>query len=149
LLIRLNEYRLLEDVLDVPIATYTLAMRIATKYSMSDVQVAITKVIQIPPKPRRDLRTEISLLAFVAEFPSYFAKSIAIQVFINASSINFHPTADDVMLLMAYPAFLVLMMQHREGLRDPAQAIWKPYPYGNVQTWLDKKFESFGFKPRA
>jgi hypothetical protein len=122
-------------------------MRIAVKWSMDDVQVAITKVIQIPPKPRQNLRTEIALLAFVAEFPSYFSKAFATQVFIKASSILYHLTADDVKPLMAYPAFVVLMMQYREGSRTNEGAIWMGCPYyGQEYMWLDKQLQSFGFK---
>jgi hypothetical protein len=139
----------MENVLELPIATYTLAMRIAVKYLMDDVQVAITKVIRIPPQPRQNLHTEISLLAFVAEFPSYFSKGFAIQVFTKASSISLHPTANDLGPLIAHPAFLALMMQYREGLGNPDGAIWKGpcCPMRRQKEWLDDQFKLFGFKP--
>jgi len=128
-------------------------MRIAVKYSMDDIQVAITKVILIPPK----LRTEISRLAFVAEFPSQFSKELAIKVFIDASSITYDLTADDVQPLMVHPDFIGLMMQYREGRAKPDRAIWeRSYycePLGggmramDAQMWLNQQFTSFGFKP--
>jgi len=130
-------------------------MRIAVKYSMDDIQVAITKAILLPPTRR----TEISRLAFVAEFPSYFFKESAIQVFIDASSIEYHLTDNDIQPLMAHPAYVVLLMHHREGCGNPAGAIWKECYYHmegdgnrramNARMWLDKQFTSFGFKSRA
>ena len=121
---------------------------------MDDVQVAITKVIQIPPQPQPSLRTEISRLAFVAEFPSYFSKGFAIQTFRNASAIQYRPVADDIKPLMAHPAFVVLMMEYREGLANPSIRPWTTYnrcigaqvPTNNDQLWLDQQFSSFGFK---
>jgi len=83
---------------------------------MGDVQVAITKVIQIPPQPQPGLRTEIARLAFVAEFPSYFSEAFAIQTFRDASAIQYSPTAFDIRPLMVHPDLVVLMMQYREGL---------------------------------
>ena len=128
-------------------------MRIAVKYSMDDVQVAITKVIQIPPQPQPSLRTAISRLAFVAEFPSYFSQAFAIQTFRNASAIQYRPAADDIKPLMAHPAFVVLMMEYREGLINPSKPPWATYdPYlgryvsTNCDQWLDKQFSSLGFK---
>jgi len=128
-------------------------MRIAVKYSMDDIQVAITKVILIPPK----LRTEISRLAFVAEFPSHFPKELANIVFIEASSIKYDLTANDIKPLMAHPNFVVLMMQYREGCGNPDGAIWKKSHYQtyrggpmmamDAQRWLNEQFTSFGFKP--
>jgi len=126
---------------------------------MDDVQVAITKVIQIPPQPQPGLRTEILRLAFVAEFPSYFSKDFAIQTFRNASAIQYRPAADDIKPLMAHPAFVVLMMGYREGLANPNKAPWtrhynydseneNEYEYtANDQLWLREQFSSLGFKP--
>jgi len=122
-------------------------MRIAVKYSMDDIQVAITKVILIPPK----LRTEISRLAFVAEFPSHFSKESAIKVFIDASSITYDLTADDIEPLMVHPDFVVLMMQYREGCAKPDKSMWEKssYPWRTMdaQMWLSQQFTPFGFKP--
>jgi hypothetical protein len=135
----------MQNFFDIPIATYTQAMRIAVKYSMEDVQVAITKFIEMPPQPRE----EISRLAFVAEFPSYFSKGLAIQVFTSACSVGYELAAYDVKPLMAYPAFVVLMVHYREGARNPSRAIWMRHPFWELYAWLNKQFESFGFKPQA
>jgi len=127
-------------------------MRIAAKYSMDDVQVAITKVVQIPPQqPHPGLRIAILRLAFVAEFPSYFSKFFAIQTFRNASAIQYRPAADDIKPLIAHPSFLVLMMQYREGLGNLNAAPWtKTVNWEIVSTddkwWLDEQFSSLGFK---
>jgi len=132
-------------------------MHIAIKWSMDDVQDAITEAIQIPPqKPRTP--TEILRLAFVVEFSSYFSKDFAIKVFVNASSIDYQPTGDDLGPLMVHPSLVALMMEYREALTEPYGAPW----YGdsdmngdsdtnekNEKKWLSENFESFGFKPRA
>jgi hypothetical protein len=103
-------------------------MRIAVKYSMDDIQVAIVKVIQLFSRvPLQNLKTAILLLAFVAEFPSYFTNDFAIKVFTDASSIQYRPTADDLEPLMAYPAFVALMMKYREGLSTSMVAIWSEF----------------------
>ncbi len=120
--------------MDIPIVTYARAMRIAVKYTMDDIQLAIVKVIELtPPLPppllsyqgfpsqlSSGLGTAISRLAFVAEFPSHFTKEVAIRAFTQASSINRRPTANDLGPLVPYLAFLALMMKYREGLRNPA-----------------------------
>ena len=130
-------------------------MRIAAKYAMDDVQVAIAKVIQLipPPPPPHSypqsplgLSTAILRLAFVAEFPSHFPKSVAIQVFIQASSIDYRPTADQLGPLMPYPAFVALMMQYRELLHNPDTAKYIKQTNG-TPPWLNNGFGHFGFKP--
>ena len=128
-------------------------MRIAAKYAMDDVQVAIAKVIQLippPPPPIYPLPTPLGLgtailqLAFVAEFPSHFSKAVAIQVFIQASSIAYRPTADQLEPLMPYPAFVALMMQYRELLQNPDTAKNIKQANGNP-SWLNNGFGRFGF----
>ena len=122
-------------------------MRIAVKYAMEDVQVAITKVIERTPiHPLKDLSTEILRLAFVAEFPGHFTRRVAVQVFTQASSIDHHPTANHIEPLMPYPAFVVLMMRYREGLGNKDTAPWKGWYHPG--SWLDTELEHFGFKPR-
>ncbi len=122
-------------------------MRIAIKYAMDDVQVAIINVIQLPPpQPLRDLGTAISQLAFVAEFSGHFTPAVAIQVFTQASSIGHRPTANHLEPLMRYPAFVALMMQYREGLRNPDTA---PSPWTRREgpsAWLNHEFAGFVFK---
>jgi hypothetical protein len=146
--------RLLVNIVDIPIATFTQAMRIAVKYSMNDVQVAIAKAVGSNLLP--GLHTRIARLAFVAEFPSHFSKDFAIKVFTDASIIDSHPTVDDLEPLIAYPAFIALMMQYREGLCNSDKAIWKKTLVRtfsrqmepmNERMWLNVQFGSFGFKP--
>ena len=147
--------------MNISIVTYTQAMRIAVKYSMDDVQVAIAGVIQtIPSQPLQHLGTAILRLAFVAEFPTHFFPYVAIQVFTHASSIDHYPTADDLEPLMPYPAFVALMIQYREALRNPETAIWKKlrihsmmhgeyrFTIATEEYWFKKEFGRFGFKPK-
>ena len=127
-------------------------MRIAVKYSMDDIQAAIAKVIPlIPLQPQHDLGKAILRLAFVAEFSNHFFKNEAIQLFTQASSINYQPTVDQLEPLLPYPAFVVLMMEYREGLRNQATSPWNRR-WGAHQpaesNWLGEEFERFGFKPR-
>ncbi len=133
-------------------------MRIAVKYAMDDVQVAIAKVIQlIPPHPPSHpqsytlpaLGTAILRLALVAEFPSHFSKGVAIQVFTQASSIDnvCRPTAHQLEPLMPYPVFVALMMQYREELHNP-DAAKRIKQHNGTPPWLDHAFGRFEFKQR-
>ena len=149
---RLNKHRLLENVLHIPVATYILAMRIAVAYLMDDVQGAITKVIQSISPPRFSISKAIELLAFIAEFPSHFSKGHAVQVFMSACSIDVYPTTYDLKPLLVHPDFVILMMQYREGLRNPEQAKWAFLEGGlrdarGPRPWLNGQFEGLGFKP--
>ena len=131
--------------MNISIATYAQAMRIAVKYSMDDVQVAIAGVIQIiSPQPPRDLGTAILRLAFVAEFPSHFFQDVAVEVFTHASSIKYQPTAADLRPLMPYPAFVALMMRYREGL---SKSNTSRKCEQTVPSWLHTEFRNFGLKP--
>ena len=136
-------------------------MRMAVKYSMDDIQVAITKIIH-SVSGGQGITKAITRLAFVAEFPGYFSGPFAIQVFIDACPIIYHPTADDLKPLVAYPAFVSLMMQYREGRTNPDGAIWKnirlQYDYKwkwlgpnstsrSEKCWLVEQFKSLRFKP--
>jgi len=135
-------------------------MRIAVKYAMDDVQVAIVqvaiaRVTQKPPDGEA-----IARLAFIAEFPSHIYQNVAIQVFTDACSIDFSPTADDLKPLMAFPPFVARLMQYREAHSNPDRSRPNMATYltvrgrdGRVENrlvakeWLDTQFESFGFKP--
>ena len=117
-------------------------MRIAVKYAMDDVQVAIAQLI--PLQPQLDLGTAIFRLAFVAEFQSHFTRDVAIKVFTHASSIDHHPTADHLGPLMPYPAFVAIMMRYREGLRNQDTSSWSKLGYGS-DYWLNQEFGRFGF----
>ena len=123
-------------------------MRIAVKYAMDDVQVAIAQFI--PSQPQSDFGTAILRLAFVAEFQSHFTQGAAIQVFTQASSISHHPTADHLEPLMPYPAFVALMMRYREGLRHQGTASWTTQLTGKSDriSWLNQEIGRFRFKPR-
>jgi len=135
-------------------------MRIAVKYAIDDVQVAIARVI----KKASALacfypREAIAQLAFIAEFPSHISKDVAMQVFTEASSIRFHPTAGDLKPLMAFPNFIALMMQYREAhsnksTPNTATCLTMLGRDGRMKkleakVWLDRQFESFGFKPQT
>lgn len=146
--------------MNIPLATYVQAMRVATKYSMDDVQVAITNVIQ-RMHAGRGITKAIALLALVAEFPDSLPGNFAIQMFINACSITQHPTADDLKPLFAFPGFLAIMMQYREGRANPNNAKWvhTPTNYADLKweavdpllngggRWLVAKFRSLGINP--
>jgi hypothetical protein len=107
----------------IPIATYTLAMRVATKYSMDDVQAAIVRVINSLPS-NSGIGKAIAQLAFVAEFSGHFFKYVFKEVFRQACSTNRRPSGPDLKPLMAFPNLVALMMQCREGIIQPNQAIW-------------------------
>jgi hypothetical protein len=150
----LNKHKLLDNVLDIPVKTYTQAMRMAIKYSMDDVQVAIVKVIRsISPGP--GIGKAIGRLAFIAEFPGNFSSSVAGKIFTKACSMDFHPTADDLKPLMAHPALVALMMQYQEGLSNPGKAIWKESKSESnpqsgwlpEQRWVNKQLGSLGLTP--
>ena len=111
-------------------------MRIAIKYSMDDVQDAVIKVIH-----RRD--SDIPQLVFVVEFPGYFSKGFAINVFTEANSQIF-PTAEELEPIMAYPALIALLIQYRDVLVSSRGALGGSV---GVTRWLEKQFKSFGFKP--
>ena len=137
--------------MNIPVVTYTQAMRIAIKYSMDDIQAAIADVIPlISLQPQQGLGTAILRLAFVAEFPSHFSRDVAIQMFTDASSISHHPTVDHLKPLLPHPAFVVLMMQYREGLSNPDTSIWKRQwpsyvPAYAERKWLNQEFGRLGF----
>ena len=122
-------------------------MRIAVKYSMDDVQAAIANVIHLIPLPPSSLGigTAILRLAFVAEFQNHFFQDVAIEVFTEASSIVYQPTADHIARLMPYPDFVALMMEYREGLRNPETAPWRKQ-WISEDNWLVEQFRRFGFK---
>ena len=131
-------------------------MRIAIKYSMDDVQTAIVRGVNSLPIMTS---TAIARLALLAEFPDHFSKSAVKQVFTLACSKHYRPSGHDLKPLMVYPNLLALMMQYREEIIQPDQAIWnkKPEKLSNwpkfsqfatitpEDKWLDVQFESFGF----
>ena len=122
-------------------------MRVATKYSMDDVQDAIVRVINSLP-----FQSEIASLAFIAEFPGHFHKDFFKGVFVQACSTDDHPpSGHDLQPLMAFPHIVSLMMQYREGVIQPDRAIWNLY--GNIgalspeDDWLDNQVECLGLAP--
>ena len=119
-------------------------MRIATKYSMDDVQRVIVHAIKFDLARVRGKTVE--LLAFIAEFPDYIPGCLPIQLFLQICSIAYHPTADDLRPLMAHPALVALVMQCREGFTNPSKAIWSGSPF---QDWLKEQFKSLGFNPEV
>src|SRR5260370_16762930 len=155
--IRLTKHRLLDNVLLIPISTYIQAMHIAGKYSMDDVQFAIVHVIKTLSSGQ-GIGKAIARLAFTAEFPSHFTFAFARHLFTEAYSLDYHPTANDLAPLIIHPAFVALMMQYREGLGNPDNAIWGmpempiqsvPWivqPQRPERQWLDKELQSLGFK---
>ena len=94
-------------------------MRVAAKYAMDDVQRAIVRVINSSPSA-----SEIAQLAFIAEFPGHFHKSTFKKLFVQACSTDRRPSGHDLQPLMAFPHLVALMMQYREGIIQPNQAIW-------------------------
>ena len=148
----------------IPIATYTRAMRIAAKYAMDDVQHAIVRVIISLPSDSGMGKT-IARLAFIAEFSGHFYKPFFKEVFIQACSTVHRPSGPDLTPLMAFPNLVALMMQYREGIIQPNQAVWnerapspvhgarqRPPPSFNLGEWregkwLDEQLESLGLAP--
>jgi hypothetical protein len=164
--------RLLDDIMKIPIATYTLAMRVAAKYLMDDVQDAIVRVVNSLPSGT-GIRKAMAQLAFVAEFPGHFYKYFFKEVFVQACSTNQRPSGPDLKPLMAFPNLVALMMQYREGIIQPNQAIWNEGPQSPPQSpmhvcrrrarpfrsvspvgresdedkWLDEQLDSLGLAP--
>jgi hypothetical protein len=98
-------------------------MRIAVKYSMEDVQMAIVRAIR-SLSTKADISKAIAQLAFIAEFHGHFSKAFVKIVFVQACSTVHPPSGDDLKPLVAHPNFVALMMQYREGVIQPNQAIW-------------------------
>ncbi len=130
-------------------------MRFAAKYSMDDVQDAIVRVITSLPSS-----SGIPQLAFIAEFPGYFYQNFFKEVFVQACSPTRRPSGPDLQPLMAFPHLVALMMQYREGITQPDQAIrdeWAllqspPRQRDSVRAarkgpWLDGQLGSLGLAP--
>ena len=109
--------------MNIPITTYAQAMRIAVKYSMDNVQTAIIRVIN-SLSSKSGVDTAIARLAFLAEFHGHFPKGAIKRVFVQACSKEYRPSGHELRPLMAYPNLVALMMQYREGIIKPDQAIW-------------------------
>jgi len=77
--------RFLDEPLNIPIGTYRTAMRIASKYSMEDVQHGISKMVIEQTRSgcttfwgeREPLQETLERLGLIFEFPMYFRKSAA------------------------------------------------------------------------
>lgn len=148
----------------IPIATYTRAMRIAAKYLMDDVQRAIVRVIIALPSDS-GIGKAIARLAFIAEFSGHFYKDFFKEVFLQTCSTVHRPSGPDLKPLMAFPNLVALMMQYREGIIQPNQAVWNeraPSPVRDARRrrprsldlgesregkWLDGQLESLGLAP--
>jgi len=132
---------------------------------MDDVRDAILRVIN-SLESYWGIGNAIAKLAFIAEFPGYFAKGVFKEVFVQACSTDHRPSGPELMPLMAYPNLVALMMQYREGVIQPNRALWRersPSPVGVIRgrrtplrsispmgrrsledEWLDKQLKSLG-----
>ena len=121
-------------------------MRIATKYSMDDVQDAIVRVINSLP-----FESEIASLAFIAEFPGHFHKEFFKEVFVDACSTEVPPpSGHDLQPLMAFPHIVSLMMKYREGIIQPKRAPWSLRGISASSPeddWLDDQLERLELAP--
>lgn len=125
-------------------------MRIAIKYSMDDVRDAIVEAIikAIRFGIGGSEAKRIEQLAFMGDFPDHVPGYVAVYLFLEVCSIEYHPTADELRPLMAHPALVALVMQCREGLSDQSLAIWNNRESSwSMETWLKEQLESLGFKP--
>jgi len=130
-------------------------MRIAVKYSMDDILNVIVTVISFDSfRTGSSEARAIVRLASMAEFPHLFSRDTVVQAFIDTCSIRFHPINYNLGPLMAYPAFVVLMMQYREGLGNPEQALWERAACWRddgepllmtPRMWLNEQVELLGF----
>ena len=101
-------------------------MRIATKYSMEEVQAAVVRVVQSKTLDHTSSIGEaIATLCFTAEFPGHFLENHVREAFIKACDTEFYPSIEDLERLMAHPGLLVAMMKYREGKLEPKNAVWK------------------------
>jgi hypothetical protein len=152
--------------------TYCNAMRIASRYGMDDIKVAITRVITHMSSP--GIGQAAGRLAFMAEFPAHFSLSLAGDVFLQACPLSSTPSADDLKPLMAYPVLVAAMIKYRERtlrnqLQPPVQlpvvvsSAPRPYwtndesppprtpiplpsaPASRIEGWLQEELRSLGF----
>ncbi len=141
-------------------------MRAASRYTMEDIKMAITRVVTHLPSPGMD--QAIRRLGFMAEFPAHFSVSVAGDVFLQACSLSSTPSANDLKSLMAHPALVAAIIKKREielrnQLQQPQQEVIKSWSYpGNsgvtthtrellpppsprMEGWLQEELKSFGF----
>jgi hypothetical protein len=165
-----NVNSVLDDIWKIPIFTYFCAMRVASKYDMDDITMAITQVIA--NMSSHGIGPAIARLAFMAGFPAHFSVKLVGEVFIQACLLSATPSADDLKPLLAHPALVAAMIRTREStLKDqfdesmglpppsrvrampvvysppsrPATLIPAPPPVPQMGAWLLKELESLGF----
>ena len=110
----LKKDSVLDDIWKIPIRTLLSAMRIASKYDMEDIKMAITRIIT--NMTSAGIGQAIERLAFMAEFSTHFSVSLAGDIFLQACSISSTPSANDLKPLMAQPRLMAAMIKNREGM---------------------------------
>ena len=145
----------MDDIWQIPIRTYCGAMRVAARFSMEDIKIAIPRVISKLPSP--EVGQAVWRLAFMAEFPAYFSVSLAGGVLLQSCSLSSTPSSDDLKPLMGYPALIAAIIRKREAMlkkqmqsqKHQYQQYWdgdEPYvPASGIEGWLQVVLESLGF----
>ena len=145
----------MDDIWQIPIRTYCGAMRVAARYSMEDIKIAIPRVISKLPSP--GIGQAVWRLAFMAEFPAYFSVSLAGGVLLQSCSLSSTPSSDDLKPLMGYPALIAAIIRKRETMlkiqmqpqKYQPQQSWNwdepRAPTPGIEGWLQEVLESLGF----
>lgn len=121
-------------------------MRVAIKYSMEDIKIAITRVIEKLPSP--ETSQAIRLLALMVEFPAHFSVSLAGVMLHQVCSPSSTPSADDLKPLMVYPALATAIIINRDSMLKTylRPDFYKPpVPAPGTKEWSQKELKSFGF----
>jgi len=87
--------RLLEEPGQIPMKTYRLAMRIAKRYSMDDVQEAITRVVK-GSLSTGNHDAAINRLVFISEHSAPFSDDEVIGEFSWICQLSPHPSEDEL-----------------------------------------------------
>ena len=130
----LKKDSVLDDIWQIPVRTLLSAMRIASKYEMEDIQMAITRIIT--NMTSLGIGQAIERLAFMAEFSTNFSVSLAGAVFLQACSISSTPSANDLKPLLGQPTLIAGMIENRERmLRSEMEAKLRPRESRPVMEW--------------
>ena len=132
--------RLLDDPHSISSRTLTLAMRIASRYRMEDVQTAIAKVVIRACKPET-LGGAIRRLLLCAEFPSFFKDDTISALFVCICRWEDHPTSQQLAPLQNRMDLIAHIMSGRVvfSTRTPVRAKVK-------ETWGEDKSGSLDGK---
>jgi len=104
--------RLLEEPRQIPMKTYRLAMRIAKRYSMDDVQEAITRVVKgsLSTGPHH---TAINRFVLISEHSTPFSDDEVMNEFKWICELPAHPNEDELRSFDPYWELVSCVMEGR------------------------------------